>query len=140
MDYTSKIKLWKDMAVGNYETISKTLTESDMILWGGVSGDMNLLHFDLEYSKSKRFGDIVVPGLCVAGLISAAVTKLTFGNIYVTQNLQFVKPIYVGDTITATATITGIIPEKHMVKIETTCQNQNGELVITGEAMQYIIE
>lgn len=140
MDYTNRLKLWDNLLIGNYETISKTLTESDLILWGGVSGDISLLYFDLEYSRSKRFGDITVPGLCVAGLISAAVTKLTFGNIYVTQNLKFVKPIYVGDTITATATIISKIEEKHMVKIETICHNQNGELVIEGEAMQYIIE
>lgn len=139
MDNNSKVRLWKDMIVGSSEFISKTINESDMLLWGGVSGDINLLQSELEYNKNKRVGYTAIPALYISGLISTAVTKLTFGNIYVTQNLQFVKPIYINDTITAKATIIKLLPEKNMVKIETVCHNQYGELLAEGEAVQYIL-
>lgn len=140
MNYDDRIKLWRNLEPGMSETVSKTMTESDVILWGGISGDISILYFDREFSRTKRFGDVVVPGLCVAGLISAAVNKVAFGNIYAMQNLRFVKPVFIGDTITATATIVEKVGDKHMIKIATRCENQNGELVIDGEALQYIME
>jgi 3-hydroxybutyryl-CoA dehydratase len=109
------------------------------MLWVGITGDMNPVHIDKEYGKTTRFKDVVVPGLCVAGLISTAVTKVTFGNVYAMQNLKFIKPVYIGDTITATATIKEKLEEKHMVQIETTCTNQKGEVVIVGEGREYIL-
>jgi len=140
MDRMKKAKLWKDIEVGNCETISKTMTESDVIFWGGITGDISPIYFDREYSMTRKFGDVVVPGLCVAGLISAAVTKVTLGNIYAMQVLKFIKPVYIGDTITATATIIEKLADSHMIKIETQCHNQNGELIIDGEALEYIME
>ncbi|HCF70602.1 MAG TPA: enoyl-CoA hydratase [Syntrophomonas sp.] len=139
MNYEDKIKTWDSLKPGNVETMTKTMTESDIMLWVGITGDMNPVHIDKEYGKTTRFKDVVVPGLCVAGLISTAVTKVTFGNVYAMQNLKFVKPVYIGDTITATATIKEKLEEKHMVQIETTCTNQKGEVVIVGEGREYIL-
>ena len=73
------------------KTMTKTMTESDVLLWVGICGDMNPVHIDRVYGKTTRFKDVVVPGLCVAGLISTAVTKVTFGNVYAMQTLKFVK-------------------------------------------------
>lgn len=139
MDYGDRIKVWETLNVGDVETMTKTMTESDVMLWVGITGDMNPVHIDRVYGKTTRFKDIVVPGLCVAGLISTAVTKVTFGNVYAMQNLKFVKPVYVGDTITATATIVEKLEEKHMVRIETKCINQDDATVIIGEAREYIL-
>lgn len=139
MDYGDRIKVWETLKVGDVETMTKTMTESDVMLWVGITGDMNPVHIDRVYGKTTRFKDIVVPGLCVAGLISTAVTKVTFGNVYAMQNLKFVKPVYVGDTITATATIVEKLEEKHMVRIETKCINQDDVTVIVGEAREYIL-
>jgi 3-hydroxybutyryl-CoA dehydratase len=139
MNYEDKIKTWDSLKPGNVETMTKTMTESDIMLWVGITGDMNPVHIDKEYGKTTRFKDVVVPGLCVAGLISTAVTKVTFGNVYAMQNLKFIKPVYIGDTITATATIKEKLEEKHMVQIETTCTNQKGEVVIVGEGREYIL-
>lgn len=139
MDYGDRIKVWETLNVGDVETMTKTMTESDVMLWVGITGDMNPVHIDRVYGKTTRFKDIVVPGLCVAGLISTAVTKVTFGNVYAMQNLKFVKPVYVGDTITATATIVEKLEEKHMVRIETKCINQDDVTVIIGEAREYIL-
>jgi 3-hydroxybutyryl-CoA dehydratase len=65
---------------------------------------------------------------------------LTFGNVYAGQNVRFRKPVYIGDTITATSTIVEKLEEKHMVRMETKCVNQKGETVIIGEGMQFILE
>lgn len=139
MNYDDKIKNWDSLRPGDTETMTKTMTESDVMLWVGITGDMNPVHIDKEYGKTTRFKDIVVPGLLVAGLISTAVTKVTFGNVYAMQNLKFVKPVYIGDTITATAVIKEKLEEKHMVRIETICVNQKDEVVIVGEGKEYIL-
>jgi acyl dehydratase len=63
----------------------------------------------------------------------------TFGNVYANQSIKFLKPVYIGDTITATATIVEKLEAKHMVKLETKCENQKGELIMVGEGMEYIL-
>nr|WP_326183707.1 MaoC family dehydratase [uncultured Oscillibacter sp.] len=139
MDYTSKIKHWDDIKVGNVATFTKTLTQTDVVLWVGLTGDMNPVHIDSGYAQQTRFKDIIVPGLMVAGLISTVMTQSTFGNVYSGQTLKFLKPVYVGDTITAVATVIEKMEEKHRVKIRTECYNQRDELVITGEGQEYIM-
>lgn len=139
MDYVRGIKGWDDIHEGDVETFTKTITQTDVTLWVGLTGDMNPIHINTEYAKATRFGDIIVPGLMVAGLISTVMTKSTFGNIYSGQALKFLKPVYLGDTITASATVTEKIEEKRRVRIKTECFNQRGELVIAGEGQEYII-
>ena len=139
MDYSKKIKHWDDIHVGDVETFTKTMTQTDMVLWVGLTGDMNPVHIDKEYAATTRFQDVIVPGLMVAGLISTVMTQSTFGNVYSGQNLKFLKPVYVGDTITAVATVIEKMEEKHRVKIKTECFNQRDELVITGEGQEYIM-
>lgn len=134
MNYSDKIKHWEDMQVGDSASFTKTITETDVILWVGLTGDLNPIHIDKEYSKTTRFGDVIVPGLMVAGLISTTVTMATFGNVYANQSIKFLKPVYMGDTITATATIVEKLEEKHMVKLETKCVNQKGEAVMMAKA------
>ncbi|NLV21341.1 MAG: MaoC family dehydratase [Syntrophomonadaceae bacterium] len=139
MDYSDKIKQWDDMNIGDAATFTKTITETDVILWVGLTGDMNPIHIDKEYSKTTRFGDVIVPGVMVLGLISNTITMATFGNVYANQSIKFLKPVYIGDTITATATIVEKLEAKHMVKLETKCVNQKGELIMIGEGMEYIL-
>lgn len=139
MDYSDKIKRWDDMNIGDAATFTKTITETDVILWVGLTGDMNPIHIDKEYSKTTRFGDVIVPGVMVLGLISNTITMATFGNVYANQSIKFLKPVYIGDTITATATIVEKLEAKHMVKLETKCVNQKGELIMIGEGMEYIL-
>lgn len=139
MSYAAKIKHWEDIQVGDVATFTKTLTQTDVTLWVGLTGDMNPVHIDTEYAKTTRFKDVIVPGLMVAGLISTVMTQSTFGNVYSGQNLKFLKPVYIGDTITAVATVVEKMDEKHRVRIQTECFNQNGQLVITGEGQEYIL-
>lgn len=139
MDYSRSIKHWEDIHVGDVESFTKTMTQTDMVLWVGLTGDMNPVHIDVEYGKTTRFKDVIVPGLLVAGLISTVMTRSTFGNVYSGQSLKFLKPVYVGDTIKAVATVIEKMEEKHRVKVKTECFNQRGDLVITGEGQEYIL-
>ena len=139
MDYTSEIKHWDDIHVGDRETFTKTMTQTDVTLWVGLTGDMNPVHIDREYASSTRFKDVIVPGLMVAGLISTVMTKATFGSVYSSQSLKFLKPVYVGDTVTAVATVVDKLEEKHRVVVKTECFNQRDELLITGEGQEYIL-
>jgi 3-hydroxybutyryl-CoA dehydratase len=140
MDYGERIRSWEKIQVNDVETMTKTVTESDVMLWVGLCGDMNPVHIDRVYGKTSRFKDVVVPGLLVASLISSAVTKVAFGNVYAMQNLKFTRPVYIGDTITASARIIDKLEDKHMVVIETRCVNQNDEVVIVGEGREYILK
>lgn len=139
MNYSAEIKHWDDIHVGDEVRFTKTMTQTDVVLWVGLTGDMNPIHIDTEYSKTTRFENVVVPGLMVAGLISTVMTKATFGNVYSGQTLKFIRPVYIDDTVTAVATVVEKMEEKHRVKIRTECFNQNGELVIAGEGQEYIM-
>lgn len=138
MNYGDKIKGWDDIKVGDTATFTKTMTETDVITWVGITGDLNPVHIDREYSKTTKFGDVLVPGVLVLGLISNVMTQLTFGNVYANQSIKFTKPVFIGDTVTAIGTVIEKIEEKNMVKVETKVINQKGELVMIGEGMEYI--
>lgn len=139
MDYGAKIKTWQDIAKGDSCSFTKTVTETDVMLWVGSSGDLNPLHIDRVYGKSTPFGDIIVPGMYVMGFISNVITQVAFGNVYANQSVKFLKPVYIGDTITATATVVEKIDAKKMIRLETKCMNQKDELVIIGDGMEYIL-
>ena len=139
MGYKNKVRNWDDMQVGDSASFTKTMTETDVILWVGLTGDFNPIHIDKEYAKSTRFGNVLVPGVLVLGLVSNVMTQVTFGHVYANQSIKFLKPVYIGDTITATGTIIEKLDEKNMVKVETKCVNQDGALVMIGEGMEYIM-
>jgi len=127
----------KSVSVGETASLSKTISEADIVLFAGVTGDFNPLHLDREYAKTTRFGERIAHGLLTAGLISAVLgTRLPGpGAIYLGQTLSFRKPVKIGDTITATAKVSSYDPEKRIVKLETNCYNQEGVLVLAGEAV-----
>lgn len=139
MGYENKVRKWEDMQVGDSASFTKTMTETDVVLWVGLTGDMNPIHIDQEYSKTTRFGKVLVPGVLVLGLVSNVITQVTFGHVYANQSIKFLKPVYIGDTVTATGTIIEKIEAKNMVRIETKCVNQDGALVMIGEGMEYIL-
>lgn len=138
MDYSKEVKTWEELNVGDVGRFAKTITDADVVIWCGLSGDMNPMHLDKEFSKDTRFGDIIVPGIYVLGFISAAITKLAVGNIYAQQNIRFTKPVYVGDTVTAEVTTLEKLEKKRMLRLATKCYNQKDEVVLDGEALLYI--
>lgn len=122
--------------IGDSASFTKTVTESDVVLFAGVSGDFNPAHVNAEYAKTTMFGQRIAHGMLSAGFISNVLANQLPGpgTIYLGQELKFVKPVFLGDTVTATVTVTEKIEEKNRLKLDTTVTNQNGEKVIVGVA------
>ncbi len=116
---------------------SKTISESDVYLYAGVSGDMNPTHINEEYASHTFFKTRIVHGMLPAGLISAVIGMSLPGpgTIYVRQELNFLAPVRIGDTITARVEVIEILSEKKQVRLKTTCSRQDGTVVLDGEAV-----
>lgn len=124
--------------IGDSASMTKTISESDVYQFAGITGDFNPVHIDAVYAKESIFGERIAHGILVTGLISAVIgTKLPgVGTVYLEQDSKFVRPVRFGDTITATVTVQEIIkPDKGIVKLETKAYNQNNEIVIDGYAI-----
>jgi 3-hydroxybutyryl-CoA dehydratase len=124
----------EDLAVGQTASYAKTVTEADIVLFAGVSGDTNPVHLNETFAAKTMFKGRIAHGMLSAGFISTVLgTKLPGpGAIYLFQSLKFKAPVRPGDTVLARATITAI--DKRRVTLATTCQV--GEtVVIEGEAM-----
>jgi len=123
------------LKVGDTFSISKEVTDEVIRKFADVSGDHNPIHLDEEFAKTTMFGKRIAHGMLGASFISAVLGyKLSEQKIvYLSQNLKFIAPVFIGDTVTAKAIVTNIREDKPIVTIETTCENQNGETVITGE-------
>ena len=124
------------LEVGQKASFSKTVTETDVYMFAGITGDVNPIHIDKEYAKNSIFKDRVAHGMLSAGFISAVIgVQLPGpGSIYSGQTLKFLAPVYIGDTVTATVEIIEIAAEKGRVILKTTCTNQDGKAVLDGEA------
>jgi len=125
-----------EMKIGDSASFTKTITDTDIYLYAGISGDFNPAHVNQVEAEKGMFGKRIAHGMLSAGLISAVLGTMLPGpgTIYMGQELRFTKPVFVGDTVTATITVAELIPEKNRAKLETVCTNQNGEVVIKGMA------
>src|SRR6185436_4272706 len=123
-------------SVGDSAELTKTIEQADIDAFAQVTGDHNPVHVDEEFAKTTRFGRRIAHGMLTASLISAVLAnKLPGeGSVYLGQTLQFVAPVFPGDEITARVTVKGIREGKPIMKLETVCLNQRGEIVIRGEA------
>jgi len=126
-----------ELVLGETAEFTKTITEADIILFAGVTGDLNPAHINEEYAKNTFFKTRIAHGILQAGFISAAIgMKLPGpGTIYMKQELNFRAPVHIGDTITARVEVSQIDEEKNRVVLKTTCSNQEGEIVLDGEAL-----
>ncbi len=123
--------------VGDTASLDKVITERDIELFGEVSLDTNPVHFDEAYAAKTRFGGRIAHGMISAGLISAVIgTQLPGpGSIYLSQTLKFRAPVRIGDTLTATVTVSAARDDKPIVTLEAVCTTQGGEVVVKGEAV-----
>jgi len=127
---------YDDLKVGDKATLSKTITDADVVLFAGLSGDFNPVHLDEEFAKEGLFEKRIAHGMLGAGLISAVIgTDLPGVNsIYLSQELKFVAPVFIGDTLTAEVEIVKKRDDKKLITLKTTVRNQRRENVIEGEA------
>lgn len=125
-----------EMKLGDSASFTKTVSEHDVYTYAGVSGDFNPAHVNEVEAQKGMFGKRIAHGMLSAGFISTVLgTQLPGpGTIYMGQELRFTKPVFFGDTITATVTVVELIPEKNRAILDTVCTNQNGEVVIKGKA------
>jgi 3-hydroxybutyryl-CoA dehydratase len=126
----------QNLQLGQSAFVSKQILLSDLIAFSDLSLDTNPIHIDEEYAKTTQFGRPIAQGLYVASLISAVLANQLPGpgTIYLGQELSFKKPVFVGDTVTATVTVTEIL-KPGLIRLSTICSNQNGEVVIQGSAL-----
>jgi len=127
---------FEQIKIGDKADFTKTITETDLYLFCGISGDFNPLHVNELYASKSLFKGKIVHGMLVAGLISNVLgMKLPGpGTIYISQTLNFMKPVYIGDTITVIVEVVDKIAEKKHILLQTRCFNQNGTCVIDGIA------
>lgn len=131
-----KGKTIHELKIGDSASFAKTITDADVKTFAGVSGDFNPVHINEEFAKDSMFGQRIAHGMLGASLFSTVLgTQLPGeGAIYLGQELKFTKPVFLGDTITATATVSELNVEKNRVIMETVATNQRGEVVIKGQA------
>jgi len=122
--------------------MTKTITETDVYAFAGITGDFNPLHVDAEYARRSRFGERIAHGILTAGLISAVLGMRLPGSgaIYLSQSLKFLKPVRLGDTVTATAEVVAYRADRLILTLRTACTNQHGDTVAQGESVLLVDE
>lgn len=122
-----------ELQVGDRSRFTKTITDGDVRKFADASGDTNALHLDDAFAERTRFGRRIVHGTLVSGTISAALAALPGLTIYLSQNLEFERPVDIGATITAACEIVEVL-EDDRYRLTTRVENDDGKIVIQGTA------
>lgn len=127
---------FEDLEVGMEGSLTKTVSEADIMTFANVSGDANPVHVDAEYAAGTMFKERISHGMLTASYVSAVFgMKLPGpGAIYISQSLSFKRPVKIGDAITARVKLKELNQEKRRVRFECVCENQDGKAVLGGEA------
>lgn len=127
---------FEDLEVGKTGVYGKTITEADILMFAGMSGDTNPIHLNHEFASPTMFEGRIAHGMLSASFISTVIgTKMPGpGCIYVSQNLRFKAPVKAGDTVIARVTVSELFPEKNRANLKTTC-SIGEKIVIDGEAV-----
>ena len=126
-----------ELKVGDTAEFTKTVSEADIYLYAGVTGDVNPAHIDEVHASHTFFKTRIAHGMLLAGFISTVLGNRLpgYGTIYMKQELEFLAPVRIGDTVTARAEVVEVEKEENRVKLRTTCVNQDGTTVVDGEAL-----
>ena len=130
-----------DLKIGDKFSTSRLVTDELVRKFAEVSGDYNPIHLDEEFASKTRFGRRIAHGMLSGAFISAVLGNEFRGQkiVYLSQTMKFTAPVFLGDTVTATATVTNIRKEKGIVLLETICTNQHGETLVKGESAVMIL-
>jgi len=125
-----------ELKIGDSAQISKTITEADIELFARATRDFNPVHLDQAYAEKTMFKGRIAHGLLSVGLLSSILGNILpgHGTIYLSQEVKFLAPVRIGDTITAGVEVIELISDKNRAKFRTTCMNQDGKLVVDGIA------
>jgi|ERR1035437_3378144 3-hydroxybutyryl-CoA dehydratase len=130
-----------DIKLGDTISTSRLVTDELIRKFAEVSGDFNPIHLDDDVAGKTSFGRRIAHGM-LSGAFISALFATEFEDrtvIYLSQTLRFIAPVFIGDTVTATGTITNIRDDKPIVTLETVCANQSGTMVVTGEAVVMVL-
>jgi len=129
-------KTIEEIKIGDAAEFTKTITEADIVLFAGITGDLNPAHVNQVWAENSMFKARIAHGMFSGGLISTVMGMYLPGpgSIYLSQELKFLAPVYIGDTITARAEVQELIENKNRVCFKTTCTNQDGTVVVDGVA------
>ncbi|MDR3564064.1 MAG: MaoC family dehydratase [Negativicutes bacterium] len=133
---------YDEIEIGETASITKMISEADIVNFAGIIGDFNPVHINPEYAKTTMFGERIAHGMLTASFISTLVGCCIPGvnALYLSQEVKFVKAVKIGDTITATAKVIEKIDAKRRVIMETTIVNQHGEVVVAGKAVTMVMK
>ncbi len=122
--------------IGQTATIEKTLDKQTVVAFASVSEDYNPIHLDEDFAKTSQFERPIVHGMLASSLISGLLASKVpgAGSIYLGQSLKFLRPIFVGETVTAKVEVTSVREDKPIAVISTQVLNANGEVAVDGEA------
>lgn len=123
--------------VGDTATVTKIITDADIKIFADLIGDHNSVHLDDDYAARTRFKRRIAHGMLSGSLISAVIGEQLPGRgaVYLSQSLKFIAPVYPGEAITARVKVINIRADKPILTLETVCEKQSGEQVVTGEAV-----
>jgi 3-hydroxybutyryl-CoA dehydratase len=129
----------EDLEVGMTDSYGKTVTEADVVMFAGISGDTNPVHLNQNFAEQTMFKGRIAHGMLAASFISTVLgTRLPGpGCIYLGQTLNFKAPVKIGDTVRARVTVTEVNREKKRVKVDTVC-SVDGKTVLDGEARMMV--
>ena len=131
-----------DLAIGDTFTKSRTVTDELVRAFAELSGDHNPIHLDEDFAAKTRFGRRIAHGM-LSGAFISAVLGFEFRErkiVYLSQTMKFTAPVFIGDTVTTTATVKNIREEKGIVTLETICTKQDGTVALQGQAMVMILK
>lgn len=131
-----------ELYVGQSASLKKIFTSEELNCFSEMSLDKNPIHLDEDYAKNSIFGKRIVYGYLTASLFSGLIGSDLpgKGSIYLSQTLNFKKPVYINEEVTATVKITNIRADKPIITLETICTNGKGEIVIDGNAVIKLLD
>ena len=131
-----RLATYDDFTVGQRASFTKTVTEADIALFVAITGDTNPLHVDDTFARRTFFRGRIAHGLLSGSLVSTVIGTLlpATGAIYRSQSFEFLRPVRIGDTLTASVEVTAVDPAAERLALDTWIDNQNGETVIRGRA------
>ena len=133
---------YEEIEIGETASISKMISEADIVNFAGIIGDFNPIHVNPEYAKTTMFGERIAHGMLTASFISTLVGCCLPGinALYLSQEIKFVGPVKIGDTITAFAEVIEKIDVKRRLVLKTDITNQRGETVVAGKAVVMVMK
>lgn len=134
---SGSVTVLPEFQVGLRASFSKTITEADISTYAGLVADFNPHHVDAEFARRSKFGRRTVHEMLIGGMIASVLSNKLPGpaSEYINQQLEFLAPVFIGDTVTAVVEITAWQPEKRLVTLKTECINQEGRQIVTGQAV-----